>query len=122
MARGFGRAVADVPPPSAIVAAPAAPATAAPATAPMPGTAEPARKASRAAAIDDADDQRSAGSVASALRSNASRSGGIPDRTADGSGGGPAGRGIPTADDQTPPNGPPASNCVDMLHQHGAVM
>src|SRR5258708_28022361 len=97
MARGFGRAVADVPPPSAIVAAPATPATAAPATAPMPGTAEPARKASRAAAIDDADDQRTAGSVASALRSIARRSGGIPDRMADGSGGGPARRAIATA-------------------------
>src|SRR2546422_1029414 len=92
MAPGFGRAVAEVAVAPAIVAAPAVPATV-----PNPGGAVPARKASRAAAIDDADDQRSAGSVASAFRSIATRSDGIPDRAADGSGGGPASRAIATA-------------------------
>src|SRR6185436_18465306 len=95
MALGLGRAVAEVrlepaAPAAAIVAAPAA----APAT---PRTTPPARNASRAAAMDDADVHRSAGSVASALRSIATRSGGMPERTDEGSGGGPARRAIATA-------------------------
>src|SRR3954453_5891499 len=99
MALGFGRAVADA---AAAPARPAAPAavgafgsTARAVVA--PGAGEPARKASRAAANEEADVQRSAGSVASALRSIATRSGGIPDRRVDGSGGGPARRAMATA-------------------------
>src|SRR5258705_8599320 len=97
-------ALAAPAPAAAAPASPAAPAppvaidgAGAPATPVTPGTEVPARNASSAAAIEDADDHRSAGSVASALRSMATRSAGIPDRNDDGSGAGPARRAIATA-------------------------